>query len=202
MLRTPHFYLLYLMFVMMATGGLLVTAQAGPVAREWNISLAALTAALAFDRISNGASRIFWGFVSDRIGRELTMSIAFLLQAGCLLSVLLLGPRSGTMFTVTLVLTLFTWGEIYALFPSTIGDYFGARHATSNYSFLYTAKGVGAIIGGGLGAALFERFGSWSAAFYGSALLALLAGFLALGLRSAALPVKKELPAAAPVVAP
>ena len=192
MLRTPHFYMLYLMFVMMATGGLLVTAQAGPVAREWNISFAALTAALALDRVSNGASRIVWGFLSDRIGREFTMFVAFTLHSACLLSVILLGPRSGTLFTITLVLTFFTWGEIYSLFPSTIGDYFGARHATSNYSFLYTAKGVASIVGGGLGALLFEHFGSWSAAFYGSALLALLAGLMALGLRSAALPAKKQ----------
>jgi MFS transporter, OFA family, oxalate/formate antiporter len=191
MLRTPHFYVLYLMFTMMAVGGLLVTAQAGPVAREWNITLTALTAALALDRISNGASRIFWGWISDRIGRETTMAIAFILQSGCLLSVLFLGRRSGLLFTVSLILVFFTWGEIFSLFPSTIGDYFGARHATSNYSFLYTAKGVASIIGGGLSALLFERFGSWSAAFYGSAVLALLSGFMALGLRAAVLPKKR-----------
>lgn len=192
MLRAPHFYLLYVMFVLMATGGLLVTAQAGPVAREWGITTTALTAALALDRISNGASRIFWGFVSDRIGRETTMAVAFTLQAVTLLSVLKFGSRSGTWFTITLVLTFFTWGEIFSLFPSTIGDYFGARHATSNYSFLYTAKGVASIIGGGLSALFFERFGSWSAAFYGSAVLALLSGLMALGLRAAVLPQKRS----------
>jgi len=190
MLRTPHFYLLYLMFAMMATGGLLVTAQAGPVAREWNITLTALTAALTLDRVSNGASRVFWGWISDRMGRETTMLVAFTLQSGCLLSVLSLGRASGLWFTVTLVLTFFTWGEIFALFPSTIADYFGARNATSNYSFLYTAKGVASIVGGGLSAVLFERFGSWSAAFYGSAALALLSGLLALVLRVAPLPRK------------
>ena len=95
MLRTPHFYLLYVMFVMMATGGLLVTAQAGPVASEWDITRTALTAALALDRISNGASRVFWGWVSDHMGRENTMSLAFMLQAACLLSVLCGGPHIG-----------------------------------------------------------------------------------------------------------
>ena len=190
MLRTPQFYLLYGMFVAMATGGLLVTAQAGPVAASWGISAAALTAATALSPIANGTSRIFWGWFSDRTGREKTMSIAFLLQAGCLLAVLTLGRMSGTWFTITLVLTFFTWGEVFSLFPSTLGDYFGSRNATSNYSFLYTAKGVSSIIGGGLAALLFGKFGSWTAAFYGSAALALLSGFMAIGLRLVPLPHK------------
>ena len=190
MLRTPQFYLLYFMFVAMATGGLLVTAQAGPVAREWGISRGALTAALALDRISNGVSRVAWGWVSDHIGRELTMAIAFVLQAACLISVLMVGRWSGTLFTVTLILTFFTYGEVFSLFPSLVGDYFGADHASSNYSFLYSAKGVASIIGGGLAAVLFERFGSWSAAFYGSALLALISGVLAVVLKRVALPEK------------
>jgi OFA family oxalate/formate antiporter-like MFS transporter len=190
MLRTPHFYLLYFMFVLMATGGLLVTAQAGPVANEWGISRTALTAALALDRISNGASRVAWGWVSDHIGRETTMAIAFVLQAVCLFSVLAVGRWSGAMFTVTLILTFFTYGEVFSLFPSLIGDYFGAGHASSNYSFLYSAKGVASIIGGGLAAVLFERFGSWSAAFYGSALMALISGVLAVMLKRIPLPMK------------
>jgi OFA family oxalate/formate antiporter-like MFS transporter len=188
MLRTPHFYWIYAMFVMMATGGLLVTAHAGPVAREWGISATVLTTALALDRISNGGGRIFWGWVSDRIGRETTMCIAFTMQAGCLLALLHLGRLSGILFIAALVLTYFTWGPIFALFPSMTGDYFGAKNAASNYSFLYSAKGVGSIIGGGFAALLFERFGNWSAALYGSAALALLAGLMALGLRSIPLP--------------
>ena len=118
------------------------------------------------------------------------MFIAFLLQAGCLLAVLTLGRISGTLFTITLVLTFFTWGEVFSLFPSTLGDYFGSRHATSNYSFLYTAKGVSSIIGGGLAAVLFEKFGSWTAAFYGSAALAFVSGLMAIGLRLTPLPHK------------
>ncbi|HYM09125.1 MAG TPA: oxalate/formate MFS antiporter [Bryobacterales bacterium] len=192
MLRAPQFYVLYLMFVMMATGGLLVTAQAGPLAREWKISLAALTLALTLTRVANGVSRIFWGWVSDRIGRETTMVIGFVLQAASLLSVLFLGRLSGTLFAVTLVLTFFTWGEVFSVFPSITGDYFGARNAASNYSFVYSAKGVSSIIGGGLAALLFEKFGSWSAAFYGSAVLALLSAGLALALKAGPLPTKHD----------
>ena len=77
MLRTPQFYVLYAMFVMMATGGLLVTAQAGPMAQSWGITAAALTLAASLSPLANGASRIFWGWVSDRIGREPAMGIAF-----------------------------------------------------------------------------------------------------------------------------
>ncbi len=192
MLRTPHFYLLYFMFVAMATGGLLVTAQAGPVAIEWGITRTALTAALALDRISNGLSRVAWGWLSDHIGRETTMAIAFVLQAACLLSVLVVGRWSGTMFTITLILTFFTYGEVFSLFPSLVGDYFGADHASSNYSFMYSAKGIASIIAGGLAAVLFEKFGSWSAAFYGSALLALISGVLALVLKRVPLPQNSQ----------
>jgi OFA family oxalate/formate antiporter-like MFS transporter len=170
----------------MATGGLLVTAHAGPMAQSWGLTAAALTLAASLSPVANGASRIFWGWASDQIGRETTMVIAFLLQAACLLLVVTLGQWGTGWFAFTLVLTYFTWGEIFSLFPATLGDYFGTRHATSNYSVLYTAKGVAAIIGGGVAALLYEQFGNWSAAFYGSAVLALVAGVMAFGLRVAA----------------
>jgi MFS transporter, OFA family, oxalate/formate antiporter len=194
MLRTPHFYALYAIMVMMATGGLLITAQAAPVSRNWGISASFLTLALALNPVANGASRISWGWVSDRFGRENTMFVAFTLHAACLLSVLWLGHVSGTMFTVTLVLTFYTWGECFSLLPSTVGDYFGVRYVTSNYCFVYSGKGVASIIGGGVGALLFEWFGNWSVAFYGSAVMALLAGITAIALKSAPLPVKKPGP--------
>jgi len=109
--------------------------------------------------------------------------VAFLLQAACLCMVVLVGERSGAWFAVTLVLVYFTWGEIYALFPSAVADYFGTRHATSNYSVLYTAKGVASITGAWFGAFLYEQTGTWSFGFIGSAIMALVAAFLALRLR-------------------
>jgi OFA family oxalate/formate antiporter-like MFS transporter len=195
MLRTPHFYVLHLMFVAMATGGLFVTANSGSLVRSWGMTVGILTTAAALSPLANAASRIFWGWFSDRAGREKTMVIAFLLQAACLVAVVTLGRRSGTMFTITLILTYFTWGEIFSLFPSTLGDYFGGKHATSNYAFLYTAKGVAALIGGFLAAAIYEQFGSWDAVFYGSAVLALLSGFSAYAMRNAPLPRKAHSPA-------
>ena len=190
MLRTPQFFVLYASFVMMATGGLLVTANAGSIARAWGIPAAALAAATSLNALANGGSRIAWGWVSDRIGRELAMGIAFSLQAVCLLLVLTIGHLSGTFFTITLVLTFFTWGEIFSLYPSIVGDYYGAKHATANYGAMYSAKGVASIIGGGLAALLFERFGTWTACFYGSAVLAVVAAGLIFGLKLSAAPIK------------
>jgi len=188
MLRTPQFYVLYTMFVMMATGGLLVTAHAGPMAASWSIPAGALAAATSFNALANGGSRIFWGWASDRIGRELAMGIAFTLQAVCLVLVLTVGRLSGTLFTITLIFTFFTWGEIFSLFPSLVADYFGTRCATENYGVMYSAKGVAAIISGGVAALLYERFGTWSAGFYGSAVLALIAAVIAFGLRASRAP--------------
>jgi MFS transporter, OFA family, oxalate/formate antiporter len=188
MLRTPQFYTMYAMFLLMATGGLLVTANAGPISRSWGLTAGALTLAATLSPVANGISRIFWGGVSDRIGRENTMVTAFTLQAACLFLVVVLGPRSGGWFAFTLVLVYFTWGEIYSLFPSMAADYFGTRSATSNYSILYTAKGVASIIGGWFGAWLYEQSGSWSVGFYGSAVMALVAAGLAIGLRASTAP--------------
>lgn len=190
MLRTPQFLILYVMFVLMSTGGLLVTANAGPMARSWGLSAAALTLAATLSPIANGASRVCWGWASDRLGRETTMVVAFFLQAACLFMVVTLGKDSAAWFALTLVLVYFTWGEIYSLFPATAADYFGTRHATSNYAVLYTAKGTAAIMGGWVGALLFERSGNWEMGFYGSAIMALTAGVMAMGLRAARLAAK------------
>ena len=180
-LRTPQFYVIYVAFVLMATGGLLVTANAGPMAKSWGFSI---TLAATLSPLANGAARIFWGWASDRLGRENTMVVTFVLQALCLVAVATLGQRSTAWFVATLVAVYFTWGQIYSLFPSTSGDYFGAQHATSNYAVLYTAKGVASIIGGYAGALVYERTGSWAMGFYGSAVLALVAAVLAYGLRT------------------
>ncbi len=192
-LRTPRFYLMYVMFVLMATGGLLVTANAGPISKSWGLSTLALAWATTLSPLANGASRVFWGWASDRIGREMAMIIAFTLQAICLALVVVLGPTSPFWFSTTLVLVYFTWGEIYSLFPSASADYFGATHATSNYAVLYTAKGVATAIGAlGLGAFLYEQTGSWASGFYISAVMALIAAVMAFGLRASQVTAKAK----------
>jgi OFA family oxalate/formate antiporter-like MFS transporter len=183
-LRRPQFYMMYAAFLMMGTGFLLATANLSPIAKSWGLSATAVTLAATFSPLANGASRIFWGWASDKTGRENAMVVAFLLNAVCLLAVLKLGQWSGNWFAFGLVLVYFTGGQIYSLFPATTADYFGTKNATSNYAVLYTAKGVAAFIGAWGGPLLYERFGNWDAAFYGSAALAVIAALLAFGLRA------------------
>jgi OFA family oxalate/formate antiporter-like MFS transporter len=182
MLSTAHFYLLYVMFLLMGIGGLLVTAQAGPIATAWGFSSATLVLAATLSPLANGGGRIFWGQISDRIGREKTMMVAFSIQAVCLWAVMTVGRASPFWFIATLLATYFTWGEIYAIFPAALTDYFGTRHATSNNCMLYTSKGVASILAGGLAAKLFESYGTWTPAFAGSAIMALTSAVLAIGL--------------------
>jgi len=184
MLRTPQFYWMYLAFTLMSTGGLLVTANAGSMARSWGLSVGVLTLAATLSPLANGGARVFWGWASDRLGRENTMVLTFTLQAVCLCAVVMLGQFSGALFVATLVAVYFTWGQIYSLFPSLSGDYFGTHHATSNYAVLYTAKGVASIIGPWAGVLIFEQTGSWATGFYGSAAMALVAAGAALRLRA------------------
>jgi MFS transporter, OFA family, oxalate/formate antiporter len=190
MVKAPQFYVLYTMFVLMATGGLLVTANAGPMARSWEFSAAVLTLAATLSPLANGGARIFWGWASDRLGRENTMVLTFVLQAICLLMVVMVGQLSGAWFAASLVAVYFTWGQIYSLFPAISADYFGTRNATSNYAVLYTAKGVAAIAGGWLGTLVYEWTGSWAMGFYGSAMMALIAAVMALALRASRAPAR------------
>ncbi len=117
------------------------------MARNFKVGAAALTIALSLNPLGNGASRFLWGWVSDSLGRERTMAVAFFLQAIFLASVVTLGRRGDVWFVVTMALVFLTWGELYVLFPAVLADLFGARHAASNYSFLYSTKGVASILG-------------------------------------------------------
>jgi OFA family oxalate/formate antiporter-like MFS transporter len=153
MLRTPLFWVLYVMFVLVAASGLMVTAQLAPIARDFNIAntpvnvlfltSTVLTTALVVDNILNGLARPFFGWVSDHIGRENTMAIVFTCGA---LSYWALGAigHNPWAFIIAAGLVYFTWGEIYSLFPATCTDAYGARYATTNAGLLYTAKGTAA----------------------------------------------------------
>ncbi len=154
MARTPQFWVMYLMMTMVATGGLMATAQLSPMATDFGvdkvpisflwIALPALQFALAADRVVNGFCRPFWGWVSDHIGREKTMAIAFGLEAIAIFG-LITFARDPILFVLFSAFTFFGWGEIYSLMPATSGDFFGRKYATTNYGFLYTAKGTASV---------------------------------------------------------
>ncbi len=154
-LKTPLFWLLYLMFVLVAAGGLIVTAQLASIAADFGVAESpvsilvitgtVLTLALVFNNVLNGLARPFFGWVSDKIGREPTMFIAFMLAAGAIGSLAVLG-HDPLWFVITSGLIYFTWGEIYSLFPATCTDSYGFRYATTNAGMLYTAKGTAALL--------------------------------------------------------
>jgi OFA family oxalate/formate antiporter-like MFS transporter len=170
MLRTPLFWLMFAMFTMMSTGGLMVTSQFAAFARDFGIAevmvlgFAALPLALTFDRITNGFTRPFFGWVSDHIGRENTMAVAFILEAAAI-ALLLAYRDNAAAFVLLSGLVFFGWGEIFSLFPSTLTDTFGSRDATTNYGFLYMAQGIGSILGGPVAALIRDASGSWLTVF-------------------------------------
>ena len=170
MLRQPLFWLMFVMMTMMSTSGLMVTAQIVPFANDLGIGkmviwgFAAIPLILTVDRICNGLTRPFFGWVSDRIGRENTMFIAFGLE-GIAMAIWLATMSNPVMFVIMSGIVFFGWGEIFSLFPSTLTDTFGAEHATKNYGCLYMAQGIGAIFGGPLASWLRDSAGSWTPVF-------------------------------------
>ena len=151
-LGTPVFWLLYVMFVIVSASGLMATAQIAPIAKDFNVGstvllfgASTLSVALIVDNVCNGGARPLFGWISDNIGREYTMALAFGLGgvAYWLLGSLGYAPWG---FVVFAALIFLTWGEIFSLFPSTCTDTFGTKFATVNLSLLYTAKGTSAFL--------------------------------------------------------
>jgi MFS transporter, OFA family, oxalate/formate antiporter len=155
MAETPHFWLMYLMMTMVATGGLMATAQLAPMAKDYGVdktvvnvlgwTVIALPFALSLDRLVNGLCRPTWGWISDHIGREKTMAIAFGMEAIAIFCLVSFADRP-LFFVIFSAFTFFGWGEIFSLFPALCGDFFGRKYATANYGFLYTAKGSASVL--------------------------------------------------------
>jgi MFS transporter, OFA family, oxalate/formate antiporter len=186
MLRNPIFWLLFVMMAMMSTSGLMVVSNVGPFAKEFKVAdvmvwgmMAALPLSLTLSRVTNGLTRPFFGWVSDHIGREATMALAFSLEAAAIL-VLFAFLDNPAMFVVLTGLVFFGWGEIFSLFPATLTDTFGPKFAATNYGFLYIAQGVGSIFGGPAAAYLKQATGSWTVVFIIVACLDLITAFLAI----------------------
>ncbi|HMG24749.1 MAG TPA: oxalate/formate MFS antiporter [Kofleriaceae bacterium] len=197
MLQTPVFWIMYLMFVLMAAGGLFVTANLKQIAEDFKIAnvpvsligitLPAVTFALSLDRILNGITRPFFGWVSDKIGRENTMFIAFAAEAIGIVLLSQLG-HNPVLFVVLSGMVFFAWGEIYSLFPSTCADTYGWRYAATNAGALYTAKGTAAFLVPF--ATALAASASWHSVFLAGAAMNAAAAIMALGLLK---PLRKRL---------
>lgn len=183
MLASPIFWLLYLMFVLVSASGLMVAAQIALIAKDYGVAqtvilfgATTLIVSGVIDNLANGGARPFFGWVSDQIGREYTMGIAF--TAGGI-AYWLLGTAGTTpwTFVICAALIFFTWGEIFSLFPSTCTDVFGAKYATTNTALLYTAKGLSAFVVP-LANILKSHTGSWHSVF----VVASIMNFIVVGL--------------------
>jgi OFA family oxalate/formate antiporter-like MFS transporter len=182
------FFIMYLMFVMVGAGGLMAIAQLAPIANDYKIAgvpvsilgltLPALTFALTIDRVLNGVCRPLFGWVSDHIGRENTMFIAYFIE-GVGIYALLYFASNPLLFVILSGLVFFAWGEIYSLFPATCTDIYGRKFATTNYGMLYTAKGTASLLVP-LANVLTSATGSWHAVFYVAAILNIIAAVMAL----------------------
>lgn len=187
-LREPSFYVMYLIFVLVCAGGLMATAQLATIAADYGVaktpvsilglSMPALTFALSIDRVMNGVTRPFFGWVSDRLGRENTMFVAFLIEAVGI-AALVAFANNPVAFVVLTGLVFFAWGEIYSLFPAACSDRFGSRFATANYGMMYTAKGTAALLVPV--SALVQAEYGWLAVFWVASAANLVAAMLAIG---------------------
>jgi MFS transporter, OFA family, oxalate/formate antiporter len=187
-LKTPVFWVMYVMFVAVGAGGLMAIAQLAPIATDYKIAgipvsilgltLPALTFALTIDRVLNGICRPFFGWVSDHIGRENTMFLAFFVE-GVGIYALLYFANNPVLFVILSGVVFFAWGEIYSLFPATCTDIYGRKFATTNYGMLYTAKGTASLLVP-LANVLTSATGSWHAVFYAAAILNIIAAVMAL----------------------
>jgi OFA family oxalate/formate antiporter-like MFS transporter len=186
-MSTKLFWLMFLMFICVVTGGMMAVAQLGVIAQDlgvkefqvnlYFVTMAALPLALMLDRIMNGISRPLFGWISDNIGREKTMVIAFTLEGLGIIALGYFGSNPWAFLILSGVVFL-AWGEVYSLFSALAGDAFGTKHIGKIYGVLYTAKGIGALFVP-VGNLLMEATGTWSTVLYTVAAMDLFAAFLA-----------------------
>ena len=186
MVKTPVFWLTYVLFVMVAAGGLMATAQIGPIAKDYGfakmpmsilgLTLPLLTMTLAIDNLANGFTRPLCGFISDRIGRENTMLLVFVGEGVAMLGLMKFG-HIPALFMTFAALVFLCWGEIFSIFPALVADTFGAKNAAANAGAMYTAKGTASLLVP-LSAVL-KAGGNWDRVFLFAATISIIAGLAA-----------------------
>ncbi|WP_322062506.1 oxalate/formate MFS antiporter [Paraburkholderia sp. J63] len=183
MVKQPVFWVIYVAFVAVAAGGLMATAQIGPIAKDWGLArlpmtvfgatLPLLTLTLSIDNICNGFTRPLCGFISDKIGRENAMFFIFVGEGLALLGMMQYGTNPYAFITFAALIFLF-WGEIFSIFPAICADTFGSKYAAANAGTLYTAKGTAALLVPV--ASVLSATGGWSAVFIAAAVITIAAG--------------------------
>jgi OFA family oxalate/formate antiporter-like MFS transporter len=186
-LRTGTFWLIYLVYVLIASGGMVITAQLGPIAHDFGVedqfvpllgySIPVLTLAISVDNFANGVTRPLCGFISDRIGRENAMLLIFSAESVAFLGMAVFGHRPLPFVLFAALIFLF-WGEVFSIFPAICGDTFGVKYATANNGLLYTAKGTSALVVP-LANVLAAATGTWVSVLLTAAVLSMLSGLLA-----------------------
>ena len=186
--QTPVFYVLFAMFILTVTGGLMAVAQLGPMSQDLGVkdtkvdlfffAIAALPFALLLDRIMNGMSRPLFGWISDHIGRENTMFAAFLLEGLGITALATFGSNPWAFIFLS-GLVFLAWGEVYSLFSATSGDAFGTKNIGSIYGVLYCAKGIAALLVP-IGNLITEATGTWSTVLFTVAAMDIAAAVCAL----------------------
>ncbi|WP_207004091.1 oxalate/formate MFS antiporter [Trinickia mobilis] len=186
MIKAPVFWVIYVSFVAVAAGGLMATAQIGPIAKDWGLAkmpmtlfgmtLPLLTATLSIDNICNGFTRPLCGFLSDKIGRENTMFLIFIGEGLALLGLMQYGTNPYAFMTFAALIFLF-WGEVFSIFPAICADTFGGKYAAANAGTLYTAKGTASLLVPL--ASVLSASGGWNAVFVTAAVITIAAGISA-----------------------
>lgn len=198
MIKTPVFWLTYVLFVAVAAGGLMATAQIGPIAKDYGLAkmpisflgltaLPLLTLTLAIDNIANGFTRPLCGFISDRLGRENTMLVIFVGEGLAMLGLWRFG-HDPVLFITFAALTFLCWGEIFSIFPALVADTFGAKNAAANAGTMYTAKGTASLLVPL--ASVLSAGGDWDKVFWFAAAISIAAGISA---RVLLAPMRKKL---------
>jgi MFS transporter, OFA family, oxalate/formate antiporter len=199
-LRSGVFWLLYLIYLLIAFGGMIMTAQLGPIARDFGlenqmvtvlgVATPVLALALSMDNFANGITRPLSGWLSDRIGRENMMLMIFSLESVALIGMAVFG-RNPYGFLLFAALIFLFWGEIFVIFPALSGDSFGIRYAAANNGLLYTAKGTAALAVP-LANLLMLATGTWTSVLLTAAACSLASGVLA---KFVLVPMRKRLAA-------
>jgi OFA family oxalate/formate antiporter-like MFS transporter len=184
MVRTWQFWVMYFMFFAVSAAGLMITARVVLYAEQAELSAVVATVAATLLPIASGGGRLIVGGVSDRLDRERVTAISFLACGiGTIAVVLFAGIDSGVGYIIAVAIAVFFWSAQFSLFPSLVGDYYGGKNSSANYSIIYSGKMWGGVFGGGVVGWLIGIVG-WDSAFLIGGALALAAGSVGLALKS------------------